>query len=144
MEFAHKVQLDCYQRVVTLMRELFGEQIRTRDDLPMIGLVQGSAFTETGVWPWGDSEAVISTRAFVVREVEITPDLMHYLLRKNDKMRFGAFGLAENGAIFFEHAILGSTCTKEELRASVLAVSQTADLLDEEITARWGGQRAFD
>ncbi len=144
MEFAHKVQLDCYEKIGGFLRELFGEQVRARDDQPLYGLAVGSAFVETGVWPWGDDNAVVSCRAWVVREAEITPELLHYLLRKNDEMRFGAFGLDEKNNIFFEHAIVGPTCDKYELRASVVAVGHTADQYDDEIIARWGGHRAFE
>jgi len=69
---------------------------------------------------------------------------MQFLLRKNDDMRFGAFGLDRDMDIFFEHTIVGSTCDKEELRATVMAVLQTADKYDDEIVAKWGGERAVD
>ena len=144
MEFEHKVQLDCYHKVAALMKELFGEQVQTRDDGPLFGLPMGSAFVQVGVWPWGTDNAVVMTRALVVREVELTPELMHYLLRKNDEMRYGAFGLDNDGDIFFQYAVVGTTCGKEELKASVLAVGSVADRLDDEIVSRWGGRRAFD
>jgi hypothetical protein len=144
MEFAHKVHLDCYQKVSAFMKDLFGEQVHVRDDMPILGLRMGSAFAQTGVWAWGEANAVVVTRAIVVREIELTPELMHYLLRKNDEMRFGGFGLDSDGDIFFQHALVGTTCSKEELRASVLAVGQVADDLDDQIVARWGGRKAYE
>jgi hypothetical protein len=144
MEFTHKAHLDCYHNALGLLKELFGEQLHVREDRPMMGLTVGSAFVEIAVWPFGDTDAVVNSRAYVVRQVEVTPDLMHWLLRKNDEMRFGAFGLDKDNDIFFEHAIVGSSCDKNELRASVMAVGRTADRLDDEIVGRWGGQRAFD
>jgi hypothetical protein len=144
MEFQSPVQDACYQKVVTLIRELFGELATPHKESPIIGVSVGSAFIQIAVWAWGDSDAVISTRAYVVRGAEVTPDLMHFLLRQNDQMRFGAFGLDQEGDIFFSHAILGNSCDKEELKSSVMAVAQTADRLDDEIVARWGGQRAID
>lgn len=71
-------------------------------------------------------------------------ELMKFLLRENDRMRFGAYGLDEDEDIFFEHTIVGSTCDKEELKASVVAVVMTADDADDKIIAKWGGQRAVD
>ena len=74
----------------------------------------------------------------------MTPDLMYYLLRKNEDMRFGAFGIDEEHDVFFEHSILGSTCDIEEFRASLLAVASIADGLDDEIKEQFGGLRAID
>ena len=44
----------------------------------------------------------------------------------------------------FEHNLIGSTCDKEELKTSVITVVKLADEYDDEIVARWGGQRALD
>jgi len=85
-----------------------------------------------------------SPRCPMVTKVELTPELMRYLLERNDSMGFGAFGVDSDGDIFFEHAIVGSSCDGNELKASVLAVAMTADTLDAETVARWGGQRAVD
>jgi hypothetical protein len=86
----------------------------------------------------------VVVRAYVVTDVEITPELMHFLLRENNIMRYGAFGLDKDDDIFFEHSIVGSTLDKEELMASVMAVLQTADKYDDQIRQRWGGRRALD
>ncbi len=144
MEFKTDVQKACYEKTAAMMKDLFGEMAMARDDVPLIGLVMGSALVNVGVHPWGTDDAVICGRSYVVFGADITPDLMQYLLRKNDEMRFGAFGLDSDNDIFFEHSIVGSTCDKAELRATVMAVLSTADLHDDEIMARWGGERAID
>lgn len=144
MEFTTEAQRACYEKVVPWMKELFGEFAVVRKDAPVVGVLVGSAVAQTWVYPWGDDDAVICTRAYVVMGAELTPDLMRYLLRENADMRFGAFGIDDDGDIFFEHSIVGSTGDKNELKASVLAVVTTADRYDDEIVARWGGQRALD
>jgi len=106
--------------------------------------LQTSAIAQVAVYPWGNDDATITTRSYVTTGTEVTPDLMHFLLRENDTMRFGAFGLDSDNDIFFEHTIVGSTCDKDELKASVLAVVTTADRYDEQVVSRWGGQRAVD
>jgi hypothetical protein len=126
------------------MKELFGELVMMRDDAPVMFVMMGSAVAQVAVMPWGDDDATITTRAYVVTGAELTPDLMLYLLQKNEKMRFGAFGVDEDGDILFEHTIVGSSCDKNELKVSVLAVLRTADEYDDEIVARWGGERALD
>jgi hypothetical protein len=144
MEFESEAQKKCYERVLPWFKELFGELAVAHDALPLIGVSMGSAFIQTAVFPWGDDDATITTRSYVVTDVQVTADLMRYLLMENARLRFGAFGLDEDGDIVFEHSIVGSTCDKEEVKASVLAVGMVADKYDDEIRARWGGQRALE
>ena len=46
--------------------------------------------------------------------------------------------------VTFEQNIVGSSCDKNELKASVMAVVGTADKYDDEIVSRWGGKRSAD
>lgn len=144
MEFQTQAQKACYEKVVAWMKELFGELAQPRDDAPAVVVLSGSAVAQAIVFPWGEDDAVICTRAYVVTGVELTPDLMHFLLRENADMRFGAFGVDKDGDILFEHSIVGSTADKNELKASVMAVLMTADHYDDQIVSRWGGKRALD
>jgi len=52
--------------------------------------------------------------------------------------------LAEGERHVFDHTIVGQSCDKDELRASVLTVVLCADRYDDEIVRRWGGERALD
>lgn len=144
MEFETKVQQEIYEKIEPWMKELFGIFVSKRDDAPYFGVSIGSAFVHIGVHPWGKDNATITTRAYVAVDVEITPDLMEFLLRENDKMRFGAFGLDEDYDIFFEHTIVGTSCEVEELKSSVLAVGYAVDQYDDQIVSRWGGMPASE
>jgi hypothetical protein len=144
MEFKTKPQEEAYNQVSVWLQELFGAFLVKREDAPVFGIIIGSALAQVGVAAWGEDDATITTRAYVVTGAEVTPDLMHYLLRENDRMRFGAFGLDHENDIFFEHTIVGKTANKEEIKSSVLAVVLTADEADDKIIARWGGLRALD
>lgn len=144
MEFKTNAQKECYERVKPMIKELFGEMALFREDAPMFGIIVGSALTETVVLPWGEDDALVSTRSYVVTDVDATPDLMRFLLTENSKFIFGAFGLDDDGDIIMENSLYGKTCDKEELRNSILAVAKTADTYDDKIVSRWGGQRAED
>lgn len=144
MEFQTQAQQDCYDKIAPWMKELFGAFMTAREDAPVFTVMVGSALVHVGVSPWGKDDASITTRAYVVMQVEMAQDLMHTLLRANDDYRFGAFGLDKDDDIFFEHTIVGSTSDKEEIKASVMAVVLTADDMDDKIVAKWGGQRALD
>lgn len=144
MEFQTEAQKECYEKVLPWLKEMFGVFVMVREDAPVVGLMIGSALASIGISPWGNDDSTIAVRAYVVTGVEMTQDLMAYLLHENDRMRFGAFGVDKDDDIFFCHTIVGSTCDKEELKASVMAVVMTADEQDDKIIAKWGGQRAVD
>jgi hypothetical protein len=144
MEFHSEAHRQCYEKVAKWMVEIFGEQAMASKDWPKIGLYIGSAITEVYVFPWGDNDAIISSYSFVVTGAELTPDLMRFLLEENERWHFGAFSIDQEGNINYSHNIVGSTCDKEELRASVIAVARLSDDYDDKIVARYGGQRAAD
>jgi hypothetical protein len=144
IQFQTEAQKKVYEKVVGYTKELFGEMVRYKEDAPVFLLDMGSAFVRVAVFPWGDDDAFINARSWVICGAEVVPELMHFLLRQNDDMRFGAFGLDSDNDIFFEYSVVGSTLDKPELKACVLAVLMTADRYDDQIQQRWGGTRACD
>jgi hypothetical protein len=144
MSFLSEPQEVCYRKIVPWLKESFGQFARPVEDQPVVLVNLGTTAAQVTVLPWGDDDAVITTRAWVTHGTEITPDLMRYLLHENNRMRFGAFVLDDEDDIFFEHTIVGSTCDEGELRSSVTAVVTTADKYDDEIVNKYGGQCALD
>lgn len=144
MEFQTDAHKEVYEKINPWIKELFGAFVFPREDAPIFSVMVGSALAQVGVSAWGQDDATITTRAYVVTGCELTQELMLFMLKENDKMRFGAFGVDQENDIFFEHTIVGSTSDKEEIKASVMAVILTADEYDDKIIAQWGGQRALD
>ncbi len=144
MQFDNKAHEDIYKKAQEWMKELFGTFVVALPDVPVFVFEQGDTLAQITVASWGSDDATITVRSWVVHDVEATPDLMHYLLRENDKFRFGAFGLDSEDDVFFEHTIVGSTCDPEELKASVFAVTGTSDRYDDEIIAKYGGMKSID
>jgi|SRR5581483_1973099 len=144
MEFTTEAQKTCYEQVKTWMQEIFGEMAFVDEKNPTFGIARGTAQAWVWVLPWGDDDATINVRSWVVTDAEMTLDLAKYLLQQNFNMRFGAFSIDDEDDILFSHTIVGSTCQKEELRASVMAVLSTADAQDDPITSRFGGRKASD
>lgn len=144
MQFDTAAQEACYHRVMPWMQKLFGAYALEFEDYPRVGVAVGSAFAVVSVHPWGDDEATVATRAYVVTEARLDEDLYKWLLRKNDELRFGAFGIDDDNDIFFKHSVLGTTLDIDELKSSVLSVVMTADAYDDQITECWGGKRALD
>lgn len=144
MEFQTPAQKACYQRISPWMHNLFGGSVVMFDDEPLFVINFGSAVASTRVLPWEENDALITTRSYVVTDLEVTPELSYYLLRENNGIRFGRFALDSENDIVFEHSLVGSTCDQIELRYSVTTVVRLADSYDDEIVARWGGKRALD
>ena len=144
MDFQSSAQKTCYDRIAPWMDELFGEATVAFEDEPLFIITIGSAVASTRVVPWGENEALITTRSYVVTDVDATSELTYYLLRANDNILFGRFALDSEDDIVFEHSLVGSTCDRIELKHSVTTVVRLADDYDDEIVARWGGKRALD
>jgi len=140
MLFTTLAQKKCYTGVIPWMRQLFGAYVTYRPDVAVFDVTIGATSAQVEVSAWGEDDATITSRAYLVADLDLTPRLMRFLLRANDKMRFGAFGIDGDDNIFFEHTIVGSTCDLEELRGSILAVISTADQYAQEIISRWGGR----
>lgn len=144
MEFQSIAQQICYSRIAPWMQDLFGELTVAFEDEPLFIITIGSAVASTRVIPWGTEEALITTRSYVVTDIEITPELSYYLLRANNGIYFGRFALDGEDDIVFEHSLVGSSCDRVELKHSVQNVIRLADDYDDEIVARWGGKRALE
>ncbi|MBE9076901.1 YbjN domain-containing protein [Romeria aff. gracilis LEGE 07310] len=144
MEFQSIAQQICYSRIAPWMQDLFGESTVAFEDEPLFIITIGSAVASTRVIPWGSEEALITTRSYVVTDIEITPELSYYLLRANNGIYFGRFALDGEDDIVFEHSLVGSSCDRIELKHSVQNVIRLADDYDDEIVARWGGKRALE
>jgi hypothetical protein len=145
MEFQTDAQKACYERVKPWVEQVFGERgAIPRDDIPLWYIPMGSAIAQLIISPWGDDDATVGCRAYVVTGARLSQDLMHFLLRANDTMRFGAFGLDQDDDIYFEYRVVGSTIDKPEVKAVALAVAGTADEYDDKIISRWGGESALE
>lgn len=144
MHFITPCQEQVYQRVRPWIEELFGESATADEQEPRFRVRLGSSVTEVQVLPWKGEQTIVMARALVVREVGFDPTLLQYLLRQNAVIRFGGFFIESDNEVYFGHSIVGSTCDKPELEATIRSVSMTADRYDDEIRERWGGLRALD
>jgi hypothetical protein len=91
---------------------------------------------------WLDEKTTVA-RVFAVTNlaVPVTAELTSYLLAKNLEFVLGCFALdVDEGAVWFNHNLLGEHMTAEELEITLAAVAQTADRYDDEIKSRFGGR----
>ena len=144
MEFETPAVQKCYEKIAPMIKEIFGEFAWPYPNEPAFNIAIGSAYVTIKVNSWGTDDATIMTYAWVVTGAETTQDLMRHLLSENFDLRFGAFGMDPQGDIVLQHSIAGSTCDKEDLKASAMAIVHVADRADDEIIAKFGGQRGID
>lgn len=136
----HQKTLD---KVSTWIQEQFSHVPHERLDEPGFGLFMGSAWVEVRVQPWKE-DTIINVSSNVVSGAKVDLDLLQFLLQENDELVFGAFSMDGSGTIRFQHTIVGSTCDREELQASVEAVLEVSDDYDDRIVEKWGGERELD
>jgi hypothetical protein len=88
-----------------------------------------------------DEQTVIRIFAITNLDVPVTAGLTSYLLAQNLEFVLGAFALdVDNGAVWFNHNLLGGFMAPEEFESSLAAVAQTANRFDNEIKDRFGGR----
>ena len=147
MEFKTDAHLKVYEKTRGYLHTLFGEvNVKVMDDTFV--LQEGSTFVYVRVFPIGEKKAGVEVFAYVVVDVDVTDQLMRYLLTYNLRLILGAFGLArgegDKGTVLLTHTILGDSMDREELYGSVSAIARVADDLDEKIITAFGGRTALD
>ncbi len=121
------------------------EAFRKLDDGAYI-VKQGSTFVMLTVVPIDEERSQVRCIAQLVKGVNMTPELSLELLKLNTRLRFGAFAYAEGKQlVLLTHSLLGgATLDAEEIAAALVDLAMVADEQDDEIIARWGGQRMQD
>jgi len=153
LSFASETEKLTYEKIAEYFSNstLFRNTVKSSDTKPRFDLTYGSAHVTVEIlpWeihPWEERELVlVHVISGVTCNTEITPEFMEFLLRENQRMRFGAFHLGEHGEVLFSNKILGGEeMGLLELQSCILAVVTIADTYDDIIATQFGGQRASD
>jgi len=147
MDFKTEAHQTTYEKTRDYLHTLFGEvNVKSMDDT--LVLQEGSTFVYVRTFPIGDNKSGVEVFAYVVVDVEVTEQLMRYLLTYNLRLMLGGFGLArgegDTGTVMPTHTILGDSMDREELYGSVSAIARVADDLDDQIVTAFGGRTALD
>ncbi len=126
----------------TLLDEYFPEHLKF--DNASFTIQKGSSQIMIMVRPYTKTEACVEFYSNVVTGANITQELMHFLLRKNAELHFGAFGLIFDNTISFSHTILGSSLNPQSLKLILTTVATICDHYDDIIVSIAGGKRAMD
>ncbi|HXG65030.1 MAG TPA: hypothetical protein VNO70_07970 [Blastocatellia bacterium] len=146
MEFKNEAHKRAFEKTRDYLRHIFGEvNVRVLDGIFM--MQEGTTFVYVRAFPISEKNAGVEVFSYVVVDVDVTADLMRFLLTYNLKLVLGAFGLTvgENGkgSVLLTHTLLGDHMQPEELYATVSAIARVADDLDTQIVAAFGGKTAL-
>src|ERR1044072_4653084 len=93
MEYKSEAHKKAYEKTRDYLRALLGEvKVKTMDDT--FALQEGSTFVYARTFPIGDKKSGVEIFSYVVVDVEVTEDLMRYLLTYNLRLILGGFGLS--------------------------------------------------
>jgi len=147
MEFKTETHQKVYEKTREYLYSLFGEvNVKVMDDTFVFQ--EGSTFVYVRTFPIGEKKSGVEVFSYVVVDVEVTEQLMRYLLTYNLSLILGAFGLArgegDKGTVLLSHTILGDSMDREALYGSVSAIARVADDMDDQIVTAFGGHTALD
>jgi hypothetical protein len=146
MVFKTEAHQKTHEKTRDYLHALFGEvNVKVMDDT--LVLQEGSTFVYVRTLPIGEKKSGVEVFAYVVVDVEVTEELMRFLLTYNLRLILGAFGLArgegDKGTVLLTHTILGDSMDRDELYGSVSAIARVADDLDDQIVKAFGGKTAL-
>lgn len=129
-------------RVDAIMQKAFPDAIPFDEGAWVI--TQGSSSVMIMVRPYTETDTMVELLSQVVTGATVTSELMHFLLRKNAELHFGAFSLLFDGTIVFSYSLPGTSIDANELEAAVTSVAVIADHYDDHIVQMAGGKRHAD
>ncbi len=129
-------------RVDAIMQKAFPDAIPFDNGAYVI--THGSSSVMIMVRPYTETDTMVELLSQVVTGATVTPEVMHFLLRKNAELHFGAFSLLFDGTIVFSYSLPGTSIDANELEAAVTSVAVIADHYDDHIVQMAGGKRHAD
>lgn len=124
-----------------------GFRVEVNSTAVFVAINDASSFeTPADVFTGGPAEVVTITSP-LLRGVPLSNELIEWAATEGGRFLFGHVMLEHaNGVadLNFQHRLLATRLDVEELDAAVVAVVATADQLDDQLQARFGGERFID
>lgn len=146
MEFKTQAHRQAYETTRGYLHTLFGEvNVKTVDEAFI--LQEGSTFVYLRPFAIGEKKSGVEIFSYVVIDIDVTEELMRFLLTYNLRLTLGAFGLSINesgkGTVILTNTILADKMDRDELYGSVSAIARVADDIDDQIVKSFGGATAL-
>jgi len=126
-------------KVQRYLIDLFGSAKVDRDG--DFVLKSGSSTCYVSIKAWGDESTIVRIFSLTNREVPASPELFDFVA--NSSYYFGNLFCKKKDSVvtvYFAHSLLGEFLDPDEFRTALLMVGQTADELDDQIKAKFGGK----
>lgn len=106
----------------------------------------GSARCFIRVSPRDEQFALVRVWALVASDVPASPEFFEFVARRSDSFYFGHLGVIEAEetkllTLVMSHTLLGDFLDAEELMFAVVGVVSSADELDDQVVADFGGRK---
>jgi hypothetical protein len=132
-------QRDLLDRITPVLGEAFGERVLIAPDQPSLFVRRGSIGVRLDVTDAPGGDAVLECYAWIAQGLPITPGLGLYLAQRNVELHFGALAIDGEGAIMLQHSLFAESVSDDVLIRLVRVLTDTADVLDADVRARFGG-----
>jgi hypothetical protein len=97
---------------------------------------------------WGADESIAFISIPVLYSLEPSPELFRHVALHADDWHFGHLSVTEEDGgklkLWLTHSLLGDYLDVEELKTAVATMARTADGLDDELKAKFGGERHYE
>jgi hypothetical protein len=114
------------------------------NDLGEIHFRWGSAHVFLKAVQYGADESIVVINIPFLLEVAPSPEVFRHVALHADDWHFGHLSATETGdglKLWLTHSLLGDYLDVEELKTAVATMASTADQLDDELRAKFGGRR---
>jgi hypothetical protein len=106
----------------------------------------GSAHVFVQCLPYGDDGSVVFITIPLLARLSSDPELFRHVALHADDWHFGHLSLTQNKddnrlKLWLTHSLLGDYLDVEELKTALAAMGKIADGLDDELKAKFGGDR---
>jgi hypothetical protein len=133
------------EKVVRYVEDLIGRhEVNEYDE---IHFRWGSVHVFLKCRPYGEEDTLVSINVPLLHHVPATPELFRHVAMHADDWYFGHLSATRYDGddahvkLWLSHTLLGDYLDVEELKSALAAVANTADGLDEDLKASFGGER---
>ena len=91
-----------------------------------------------------EEETYVRAASTLLKDFDMSVDLMHRLFKLNNQVLFGAFRLFDDRTISFSTTLLGTNLDYNELSRTLKYVAQVSDDFDDVLQGIAGGKKAMD
>jgi hypothetical protein len=141
-------------KVQRILTQHLGYKFQMQGDVMLLAFEDASTVVTVRCVPFGSMDerlpqVLVHIECPLLIDVKPTPELLEWVARNATKRWFGAVSLGDGPGddtvhLSLMHTLVGDTIDPMELALPLLLMLKSADELDDELQARFGGKRMAD